>query len=95
MIHELKCWPNQFSAIKQGAKTFEVRSTADRDFAVGNALRLRKWDPAIRAYEDSGGEPHSVAELADTLLCEVTYIVHGGQFGLPPGMCVMAIRVVE
>ncbi len=69
-LHELKCWPGYFEAIKSGAKNFEVRRD-DRRFAVGDALLLREWDPDTQSY--SGRE----------LSRWVTYVMHGmGQVGV-------------
>jgi ASC-1-like (ASCH) protein len=94
MEHDLKCWPHEFDAVKRGDKTFEVRRNDDRDFAEGDVLLLRKWDPAREDYVigDSDGYTQ-VARYANTLRAVVTYILHGGRFGLPLGLCVMAIRV--
>ena len=105
MEHDLKCWPHEFDAVKSGAKTFEVRSNEDRGFAVGDLLVLRTWDPARSRV----GVPHGAfvsaslgafggytvrsPEDADTIRARVTYLLHGGRFGLPDGLCVMAIAV--
>jgi hypothetical protein len=43
-LHTLKTWPDQFTAVADGSKTFEVRYD-DRGFAVGDLLRLAEWDP--------------------------------------------------
>jgi Domain of unknown function (DUF3850) len=48
-LHDLKSWPDYFSAVADGRKTFEVRKD-DRDFIVGDYLRLREWDPQTKAY---------------------------------------------
>lgn len=48
--HTLKLWPAYFDAVADGRKRFEVRSTRDRTFAVGDVLVLREWDPQTEAY---------------------------------------------
>ena len=49
MIHDLKCWPEYFQAVKSGAKPFELRRD-DRGFAVGDILHLREFDPDTALY---------------------------------------------
>ena len=49
MNHELKCWPKYFPAIWERRKNFEIRKN-DRNFAVGDELHLREWDPATNEY---------------------------------------------
>jgi hypothetical protein len=97
-IHELKCWPHAFEAIRTGRKTFEVRSDLDRDFEVDDTLLLRKWDPGAGrcgAYIRADGYSWQDPERAESLKVRVTYILHGGRFGLPAGICVMAIKLEE
>lgn len=92
-IHELKCWPHAFDAICSGRKTFEVRSSRDRDFGEGDLLLLKRWEPSAGEYMAGTELVGDDAEDADTLRAHVTYILHGGQFGLPDGLCVMAIAL--
>jgi hypothetical protein len=47
--HDLKTWPEFFAALIDGTKPFELRKN-DRDYHVGDVLRLREWDPATKAY---------------------------------------------
>lgn len=78
MTHELKTWPEFYHAILQGRKTFEVRK-ADRDFAVGDQLLLREWDQIAGRY------------TGRKAMWKITYIMHGGDFGIQPGYCVLGI----
>jgi len=49
-VHELKCWPRFFEAIRIGQKTVEVRREDDRRYLTGDVLRLREWDPKTEEY---------------------------------------------
>ena len=82
MIHELKTWPEPFEAVVSGKKTHELRVN-DRPFAVGDVLMLCEYDPLKREY------------TAMTCNVQITYITHGGAFGLPDNMCVMSIQGVS
>lgn len=44
MNHELKIWPQYYSRVKDGTKTFEVRNN-DREFQFGDTVTLKEWDP--------------------------------------------------
>lgn len=81
--HELKCWISSYEAIERGEKPWEFRRN-DRDFQVGDVLKLDKWDPGMR-YGGGYVWPHV------TLRRRVTYILHGGQFGIPVGFCIMTL----
>lgn len=80
--HELKCWPMYFSEIQQGRKTFEMRSTADRQFQAGDQLFLREWDPSTKQYTGS-------TELVDVLG------VYHGVMGAVAGWAVMSIQLPQ
>jgi hypothetical protein len=68
MIHDLKCWPEHFQAVKSGIKPFELRKD-DRDYDVGDILHLREFDPSTEQFT---GE-----ELEKT----VTYILPLAMYG--------------
>lgn len=86
-IHELKTWPEPFEALVAGRKTHEVRKS-DRDFQVGDLLRLREWVP--RAEHPDGGW-----YTGQEAWREVTYLSRGGEWGLPEGLCVMSIAFTD
>lgn len=86
--HALKTWPPYFEAVLNGSKTFEIRRD-DRGFGVGDTLLLKEWDPR-GSLTDFGGR-YTLREI----LCRVTHIVPGGQFGIEPGTCVMAIKLIS
>ena len=50
MIHNLKTWPEYYEQVAIGAKTFEIRRTADRIFKVGDTLNLQEYDPDEKLY---------------------------------------------
>lgn len=50
MEHELKIWPQYYSRVADGTKTFEVRKN-DRGFQPGDTVRLREFDPQHEGYE--------------------------------------------
>lgn len=78
MTHVLKCWPAEFDAMASGAKTFEYRKN-DRGFSCGDTLQLCRWEPA------------EMRDTGERLLFNITYILHGGIFGVPEGFAVLGL----
>jgi hypothetical protein len=78
MVHHLKTWPLSFDAIRRAVKSFDIRLN-DRGFKVGDILLLEEYDP--------------VAKKLTGKHCRrtVTYVLEGGEFGLPHGYVCMAI----
>lgn len=71
-LHELKCWPNYFAAIRSGSKSFEIRRN-DREFAVGDTIVLREFSPADASYTGQ-----TETRLITFLLSEEEFgVVHG------------------
>lgn len=87
-LHTLKIYPEYYDAVKNGIKTFEIRKL-DRDFMVGDTLRLREYDPTRYTEERDRFTSRAVEVM-------VTYILGHEDFpdGIPEGYCVMGIRVI-
>jgi hypothetical protein len=79
-LHTLKTWPDQFTAVADGSKTFEIRRD-DRGFAVGDLLRLAEWDPDTSRVTDR------------MVLRRVTHLLRG--FGLEDGYVALGLTDVE
>lgn len=80
-IHCLKIWPEPFRAVREGRKRFEYRNN-DRDFRVGDHVFLFEWNPE--------GERYTGREI----LVEVTYVLTGDVFGVPPDFAVLSIEII-
>ena len=78
MTHDLKCWTSVFQDVYLGVKSFEIRVN-DRDYKVGDTLHLREYNPETDAF------------TGRWVSRRVTYILRGGQWGLPGNLVVMAI----
>ena len=76
--HELKVWPDYFAALidEENTKSFEIREN-DRDYRVGDWLRLREWNPNTNDYTGSA------------ISVRVTYMTDYMQ---QPGYVVLGIR---
>lgn len=83
ITHELKTWQSYFHALYDGSKNFEVRKF-DRDFRVGDYLRLRETEYGSGAY--TGRE----------LTKRVTYILaHEEDLGVPIGFAVLSLEAAS
>jgi hypothetical protein len=93
MTIELKCWPDSFDATVAGLKTAEVRSTADRQFVVGDILKLRRWDPIAGAYtgQEALAQVRHLATAAGSLQL---YGVGDSAFS-PLPVVVLSFRLIE
>lgn len=76
--HDLKTWPEPFAAVRSGRKPWELRFN-DRGYQVGDLLWLKEWSP------DTGYTGEAVGRL-------VTWMLPGGQFGLPEGYVIMSLE---
>jgi len=79
--HELKIWPNQFNAVDDGCKTYEIRRD-DRGYLVNDILILHEYLPDESKY---------TSRVVKALVTHITY----GVFGLKKGYVCMAIKRLE
>lgn len=77
-FHELKVWPACFEAVLDGRKTFDVRLN-DRNYQTGDAVLLREYEPEGEHYSGRSTERW------------ISYLLHGGAFGLEAGWCVLGL----
>lgn len=79
MTHELKTWQSYFHAVADGKKLFEIRRD-DRDFRVGDLLRLRETEYGSSHY--TGRE----------YTRRITYILrHEEDLGLKEGFAILSL----
>lgn len=78
-IHHLKAWPTAFADMASGKKTFDYRKN-DRNFAVGDIVIQNEFDPATDDY------------TGPTFAARITYILPGGQYGIPEEYCILGIE---
>jgi hypothetical protein len=85
MEHRVKSWPSFFEATLAGVKTHDVRRMGDRDYQVGDTLRLQEFDPESQSY--TGRE----------LIVQITYITSAtlpcalSEACLHPDYCILSI----
>lgn len=77
-IHELKILPEFFEAVLIGKKTCELRK-ADRNFAVGDLIKLNEWD----------GEHYT----GRNIVREITHIIKD-YLGLTEGFCILSLKSI-
>ena len=94
-VHELKCTPDFFDAVKRGDKTFDLRKN-DRGFQRGDILVLLRYGEATfphqrTSYLDARDQA-VIKAAADSLRVLVTYVLNG--YGLESGHVALAIRLL-
>lgn len=77
--HDLKMWMPFFMDVVNGYKKFEIRKN-DRDYKLGDILNLQEYDQENYIY------------TGNSIEVKVTYILHGGQFGIEEGYSLMSIE---
>lgn len=78
-IHVVKCWKAVFPDVKSGRKPFEYRLN-DRDYQVGDCLIQQEYDPDLGTVSD------------EAVSQRVTYLLPGGQYGIPEKYCILAVE---
>lgn len=76
-VHNLKCWPEPFEALRTWKKTAEFRKN-DRDFKVGDRLAIDEWCPVQERYTGRQIGRH------------ITHILSEG-FGMPEGYAMLSL----
>ncbi|MHB1201320.1 MAG: DUF3850 domain-containing protein [Polaromonas sp.] len=79
--HELKIDPERLAEILASTKTHEIR-VFDRDFQVGNTLKLNAYDRSTNVY------------TGQSAVVKVTNITAPGSYGLPENVGVMSIALI-
>lgn len=78
MIHNKKILEKYANAFISGLKPWEVRKN-DCNYQVGDSIKF--------TVINEQGEP-----TGRTYTSEITYIFHGGQYGLEKGFCIMTLK---
>jgi hypothetical protein len=81
-VHRVKSHPEPFQAVWDAKKSYEVR-VDDRAYQEGHELVLREWRPDTRAF--TGRE----------IRARIVHKTSGGSWGLPCGLAVLGIHVLD
>lgn len=98
-VHRLKTWPEYFTQVWDGHKTFEIRID-DRGYKVGDVLLLQEYWPKHQvlekaiAHQPKHLDEHGGIYTGRAIECTVTYILVGdGTTFLHVGFVAMSIRI--
>lgn len=78
--HDLKTHTAPFQAVWERKKNFELRVN-DRNYQVGDLLRLREYKPEADTY------------TGRIIIVQVTYMLQN-EYNLPIDLCVMSIDII-
>ena len=89
MRHNLKILPEYYEAVLDGTKTFEMRYN-DRNFQVGDILRLREYQPMTDEYEAryTGRD----IEVVITYILPLFDVIDNIRYVLPESYVIMSIK---
>jgi len=88
-VHDVKSWCYLFDAILKGQKKHEIRKMKDRDYRVGDILRLREFDQTQGGY--TGRE--LPAKITYVTSCVTPCALSGG--ALHDDYCILSIEVIR
>lgn len=80
MTHILKVWPEFYEAIENGSKTFEIRSTKDRKFKVGELVVLKWFDPKTNICN------------GEEIKKRISYVLDNPDFGIKEGYAILGLQ---
>jgi hypothetical protein len=87
--HEVKSWPEFFEPMIQGLKSHDLRRTDDRNFNVGDHLRLREFDPRSEKYTGRACTVEITYITSSTVPC--AYF----EAAIDPLFCVLSVRLLS
>jgi hypothetical protein len=79
-IHEIRSFPDVYSAVREGEKTFEIVESVD--VSVGDQLHIREWDPRTCAF------------TGESALARVTFTQSAGPSLLQPGVTLCSFELL-
>jgi Domain of unknown function (DUF3850) len=85
--HKVKSWPQFFEQILSGEKAHELRRN-DRNFRVGDLLRLQEYDPKENRYTGRELRVKITYITSEDLPCALS------ESALHPGFCILSIKKV-
>jgi hypothetical protein len=84
--YELKSWNHFFKAIKRGDKTHDLRDIKDRNYKVGDLLKLREYDPFEGVYTGDECDVVVTYITSNQTPCAFSSAV------LPKDYCILSIK---
>ncbi len=80
--HELKTWPEWYEPMLTDLKQYEIRKH-DRDYAVGDILYLREYDPPRTGFPGF--------YTGRSVRRRITHVLAGGKFGVQKGFSILSL----
>lgn len=87
--HIMKSWPQFWLAIYNGDKTHDIRSKADRNFSVGDTVRLEEFDPFKGLYTGRHLDARITYITSNDTPCALSSVV------LDRDYCVLSLQVIK